>query len=384
MNKKDFTWIEKRFGTRFANILKTNLSDNNADRVLDKFIINDLSEILQVIPTKEDKITYEVLNSDLSQVAVEVVADYTEIQNPTEEQDKYAEIVSYGPAQYCKKNDTLYVQGIYGYELGTNRQSNEELMLVVDDVVVNSNDDVRLTVHAINGKTINNIMIVPTIDEGTSMFLCGHINDGNIYSLGTIDVPMIENYIQKFDISFEENSSNVKGVITENSLLNTEELIALNVFNIRKNNSLLIGVASNQEHTTKGIWKQAGKEMYYNSASMNEAVLIDMCKRAFSNSLYNHSDTKILLAGCELAGTIYKTLQDNVITSPFGNIIMHVYNTFSDVGYDGMGIVLDPAYAKFYSKSPLKATFNNDIMTFTEECCVVLENSKTHMRIVKA
>lgn len=353
----------------------------------DDFIVTDLSDLFKPISTNDQIITYCPYEWQRLVTCTEIVEDYEE---PTAQSiTSNIATLRLNDASSISINDTLIVQGIYGYNESGTMPSREEAVLYITDIDYNSNE---VQCYCINGKKIGNFyQCVPSIEEGTIIIYAGKASD-NIHLYPNTLTPISDavQYTQQFEYSFYEDKSKIKGkIINYNNFSNTE-LVEIRRFISRKNTSYLLGVKGldDQPKTMRGIWKQAGKEFVYNSQGLLDSnSYIDMARKAFSG-IHNNSKKKFILAGSELAGTFGKSGVFNEkyeYNSPFGTLRYFYYPILDDAGMSGNGIIIDPEYINIYVKSPLKGTFDsaNGIMTFTEESTVILKNTKSHMRIVK-
>lgn len=307
-----------------------------------------------------------------------------------------------GPHIY-NPGDYILVQWTYGYEPDGITLSEDWLVLYVDDV---SNDGYDLEVLAVNGKKINDVFTVPSISRGTVLIRMGNSYQRNFipdkqYLIDNPQYffdPSVESYniCQYFNKTLIEDSSKINGIINENTETNEQENRLIQKFIIDRNMSLLFGeyhlydeqIEGDLPNLCNGIWYQAGKEYAYGDDGFTEETLIDLLREAFTGDVI-HSDFKILLCGSELAGYLMQRLGNSYIyKSTLGTIYVICNEIFDYAGKESCGIVIDPMYFKKYITTPFSGKIytnesDDKVLLLEEECCMVLENRKAHMRIIK-
>lgn len=155
---------------------------------------------------------------------------------------------------------------------------------------------------------------------------------------------------------------------------------------------------------TGGIWNQTGNTFEYDTLD-NEAALIDLCKRAFTNNA--GSSRKVLIGGTGLIEQLHKIehsrflsadqmttkwgLDFTEIHSKFGTLYVLLSEVFDQCGMPGGGMVIDPEYITKYSHVPFRTerlnlrsagVRNTDAIVITEASCLVLRYPGSHLRII--
>lgn len=311
-------------------------------------------------------------------------------------------------------SDTILVQGVYGYDASGTKQSNEELVLYV----VSRDDNNGMKVQAVNGKKIGDVEgCVPSIDEGTPLIRMGRAaTELDVMSPQFEALPQkAQQYCQIFKMQVEQSTLQKLSNKEVPWTMNDQEEAAIYDMRLGMEKSFLFGVkgkiwdSAKKEHVmlTGGIWKQAGKEFFYNAQSMNQESIIDMMRRAFTGNA--GSKRKILIGGSELIGTINKLDYQRVITasdtvtkwgidftelrSKFGTLYVLLSEVFDECGMAANGMIIDPEYLQKYVHQPFSAETLNlkasgvrnvDATVLTETSCLVLRYPKAHMRIIRA
>jgi hypothetical protein len=155
---------------------------------------------------------------------------------------------------------------------------------------------------------------------------------------------------------------------------------------------------------TGGIWNQTDNTFEYDSLS-SESALIDLCKKAFTNSA--GSSRKVLIGGTGLIEQLNKIDHSRVLSaeqsttkwgldfteihSKFGTLYVLLSEVFDQCGMPDGGMVIDPEYITKYSHVPFRTerlnlrsagVRNTDAIVITEASCLVLRYPASHMRIV--
>ncbi len=156
---------------------------------------------------------------------------------------------------------------------------------------------------------------------------------------------------------------------------------------------------------TGGIWNQTSKEFTYNKDTLDSRILINMMRKAFSDS--NGSTRKVLLAGSGLIERLNSLEHNRVLSgnervtkwgvdfdyvvSKFGSLYVARCEVFDLCGMEDYGMIVDPEYITKYSHVPFSAeriSFHNqgvrntEAVVLTEASCLVLRYPNAHMRIV--
>lgn len=158
---------------------------------------------------------------------------------------------------------------------------------------------------------------------------------------------------------------------------------------------------------TGGIWNQTEKEFAYNKDALDSRMLINMMRKAFSDS--NGSTRKVLLAGSGLIERLNSLEHNRVLSgnervtkwgvdfdyvvSKFGSLYVARCEVFDLCGMEDYGMIVDPEYITKYSHVPFSAerisfhkqgVRNTEAVVLTEASCLVLRYPNAHMRIVPA
>ena len=158
---------------------------------------------------------------------------------------------------------------------------------------------------------------------------------------------------------------------------------------------------------TGGIWNQTEKEFAYNKDALDSRMLINMMRKAFSDS--NGSTRKVLPAGSGLIERLNSLEHNRVLSgnervtkwgvdfdyvvSKFGSLYVARCEVFDLCGMEDYGMIVDPEYITKYSHVPFSAerisfhkqgVRNTEAVVLTEASCLVLRYPNAHMRIVPA
>lgn len=156
---------------------------------------------------------------------------------------------------------------------------------------------------------------------------------------------------------------------------------------------------------TGGIWNQTSNTFEYDSLTTENSI-VDLCKRAFTNSA--GSRRKVLIGGSGLIEQLHKIehvrylsgeqtttkwgLDFTEIHSKFGTLYVLLSETFDQCGMADCGMIIDPEYITKYSHVPFRTerlnlrkagVRNTDAIVITEASCLVLRYPQSHLRIVK-
>lgn len=353
-------------------------------------------------------------NVDTKPTTAEVATEYVEPAAGSATADDTRITLSTSNDEMFDVSDTILVQGVYGYDASGTKQSNEELVLYV----VSRDDNNGMKVQAVNGKKIGDVEgCVPSIDEGTPLIRMGRAaTELDVMSPQFEALPQkAQQYCQIFKMQVEQSTLQKLSNKEVPWTMNDQEEAAIYDMRLGMEKSFLFGVkgkiwdSAKKEHVmlTGGIWKQAGKEFFYNAQSMNQESIIDMMRRAFTGNA--GSKRKILIGGSELIGTINKLDYQRVITasdtvtkwgidftelrSKFGTLYVLLSEVFDECGMAANGMIIDPEYLQKYVHQPFSAETLNlkasgvrnvDATVLTETSCLVLRYPKAHMRIIRA
>ncbi len=158
-------------------------------------------------------------------------------------------------------------------------------------------------------------------------------------------------------------------------------------------------------YLTGGIWNQTSKRFDVNVNTLNEAHLVELCSKAFTQN--NGSKRKILIGGTGLIEAINKInphrivvgqnsfvkwgLEFREIVSNFGKLYVLHSEIFDECGHANDGMVIDPDYITKYTHIPFNiekldlrtsGIRNTDAVVLTEASCLVLRYPSAHMRII--
>lgn len=157
--------------------------------------------------------------------------------------------------------------------------------------------------------------------------------------------------------------------------------------------------------TTGGIYMQAAKDFTLSNASLTEASLVEMLRKAFTGT-GGGSTRKLLVGGSELISALSRIptthvvmgaqtytrwgIDFNEITSKFGTLLVKYNEVFDICGHSADGLVFDPQYLTKYAHVPFKAERldlrtsgqrNTNAVVATEASCLVLRCPDAHMRV---
>jgi len=156
---------------------------------------------------------------------------------------------------------------------------------------------------------------------------------------------------------------------------------------------------------TEGIWRQAGKEIEIDLASLDHNTLIDMLRECFTGN--GSSRKKVLIAGSDLISALNKLENTKVITatdqvtiwgidfsvlqSKFGRLHVVYSDVFDSMGMAGAGLVVDPEYIQKHVFIPFRRDVldlrksgqrNTEAAVYTEASCLTLRYPEAHVRII--
>ena len=306
--------------------------------------------------------------------------------------------------------DTILVQNTSGYN-PDGSESGQDLMLYVL-----SRDTNGVTVMAVNGSNVGGVSnCIPEISVGTTL-----VRMGRAASELDVQSPQFEslptknrNLCQIFKMQVEQSTLQRLANKEVGWTMSDQEEAAVYDMRLGMEKSFLFGVArqlwdnSKKEYVyfTGGIWNQAGKDHYLESADETGALdMVELMRQAFTGNA--GSKRKILIGGSELISRISKQEYTRVITagqhvskwgidftelrSKFGCLYLLLSEVFDEVGMSGSGIVIDPEYIQKYTHIPFSTeqlnlkksgVRNVDALVMTEASCLVLRYPKAHMRI---
>ena len=306
--------------------------------------------------------------------------------------------------------DTILVQNTSGYN-PDGSESGQDLMLYVL-----SRDTNGVTVMAVNGSTEDGVSnCIPEISAGATL-----VRMGRAASELDVQSPQFEslptknrNLCQIFKMQVEQSTLQRLANKEVGWTMSDQEEAAVYDMRLGMEKSFLFGVArqlwdnSKKEYVyfTGGIWNQAGKDHYLESADDSGTLdMVELMRQAFIGNA--GSKRKILIGGSELISRISKQDYTRVITagqhvskwgidftelrSKFGCLYLLLSEVFDEVGMSGSGIVIDPEYIQKYTHIPFSTeqlnlkksgVRNVDALVMTEASCLVLRYPKAHMRI---
>ena len=306
--------------------------------------------------------------------------------------------------------DTILVQNTPGYDANGN-ENNQDLMLYVI-----SRDNNGVTVMAVNGPTVNGIPnCIPEISTGVSLVRMGRAaSELDVQSPQFEALPMkSRNLCQIFKMQVEQSTLQRLSNKEIGWTMSDQEEAAVYDMRLGMEKSFLFGTArqlwdnNKKEYVyfTGGIWNQAGKEHYIESATeLTVSDMVELMRKAFTGNA--GSKRKILIGGSELISRISKLDYTRVITagqhvskwgidftelrSKFGCLYVLLSEVFDEVGMENCGIVIDPEYIQKYTHIPFSTeqlnlkksgVRNVDALVMTEASCLVLRYPKAHMRL---
>lgn len=349
-------------------------TDENGGNI---FSVFDMEKIFKPILTDKNIVSAEYPDFGNIATMVYLLSDYTEPSSSTITSNIATLYIDAG-VDDIKVGDILIPQNVYGYRQDGTTLTNTYLEIVV---VAVDKEEGTISCYAINGKKIGNFyQCVPSIDEGEALVFAGGKREGLQRMIRMLEKSC---KMQEMSLSFEEESSVIKGEINSHTRLNNNEVAMLNEFVSSRNISFLFGVAGNNENPPLmgGVFWEAGSEFLYNASGLSEEAIDTMMRTAFSFDC-NGSDQKILLGGSTLIKSIITNGGKKKIVSPYGVLDCCYCRAFDEMGHAGNGIILDPAYLKIYNKTPLRGEFKDGVMNFYEEAAILATNTRTHTRII--
>ncbi len=306
--------------------------------------------------------------------------------------------------------DTILVQNTPGFDVN-GRENNQDLMLYVI-----SRDNNGVTVMAVNGPTVNGIPnCIPEMSSGVTLVRMGRAaSELDVQSPQFEALPMkSRNLCQIFKMQVEQSTLQRLANKEIGWTMSDQEEAAVYDMRLGMEKSFLFGTArqlwdnNKKEYVyfTGGIWNQAGKEHYIESATeLTVSDMVELMRKAFTGNA--GSKRKILIGGSELISRISKLDYTRVITagqhvskwgidftelrSKFGCLYVLLSEVFDEVGMENCGIVIDPEYIQKYTHIPFSTeqlnlkksgVRNVDALVMTEASCLVLRYPKAHMRV---
>ena len=307
--------------------------------------------------------------------------------------------------------DTILVQNTPGFDVN-GRENNQDLMLYVI-----SRDNNGVTVMAVNGPTVNGIPnCIPEMSSGVTLVRMGRAaSELDVQSPQFEALPMkSRNLCQIFKMQVEQSTLQRLANKEIGWTMSDQEEAAVYDMRLGMEKSFLFGTArqlwdnNKKEYVyfTGGIWNQAGKEHYIESATeLTVSDMVELMRKAFTGNA--GSKRKILIGGSELISRISKLDYTRVITagqhvskwgidftelrSKFGCLYVLLSEVFDEVGMENCGIVIDPEYIQKYTHIPFSTeqlnlkksgVRNVDALVMTEASCLVLRYPKAHMRVL--
>ena len=306
--------------------------------------------------------------------------------------------------------DTILVQNTPGYD-ATGKESRQDLMLYVV-----SRDNNGVSVMAVNGPTVGGVAnCIPEISKGVSL-----VRMGRAASELDVQSPQFEalpvksrNLCQIFKMQVEQSTLQRLANKEVGWTMSDQEEAAVYDMRLSMEKSFLFGSArqlwdnNKKEYVyfTGGIWNQAGKDMFIESATeLTVNNMVEMMRQAFTGNA--GSKRKILVGGSGLISRISKLDYTRVITagqhvskwgidftelrSKFGCLYVLLSEVFDEVGMENCGLIIDPEYIQKYTHIPFSTeqlnlkksgVRNVDALVMTEASCLVLRYPKAHMRV---
>ena len=215
--------------------------------------------------------------------------------------------------------DTILVQNTPGYDIAGN-ESTQDLMFYVM-----SRDTNGVTVMAVNGPTVGGVAnCIPAISSGVTL-----VRMGRAASELDVQSPQFEalpvksrNLCQIFKMQVEQSTLQRLSNKEVGWTMSDQEEAAVYDMRLGMEKSFLFGSArqlwdnNKKEYVyfTGGIWNQAGKDHYIESASdISVNDIVDLMRKAFTGNA--GSKRKILIGGSGLISCISKLDYTRVITA---------------------------------------------------------------------
>ena len=215
--------------------------------------------------------------------------------------------------------DTILVQNTPGFDVN-GRENNQDLMLYVI-----SRDNNGVTVMAVNGPTVNGIPnCIPEMSSGVTLVRMGRAaSELDVQSPQFEALPMkSRNLCQIFKMQVEQSTLQRLANKEIGWTMSDQEEAAVYDMRLGMEKSFLFGTArqlwdnNKKEYVyfTGGIWNQAGKEHYIESATeLTVSDMVELMRKAFTGNA--GSKRKILIGGSELISRISKLDYTRVITA---------------------------------------------------------------------
>ncbi len=308
--------------------------------------------------------------------------------------------------------DTILVQNVPGYAIDGSTESSQDLILYVVERTADG-----LTVMTVNGPTINGVPnCFPEIMQGVNLIRMGRAaSELDVQSPQFEALPKKErNLCQIFKMQVEQSTLQRLANKEVGWTMSDQEEAAVYDMRMGMEKSFLFGTArklwdnNKKEYVyfTGGIWNQAGKDCFIESATeMTTESMVKLMRDAFTGNA--GSKRKILIGGSGLISRISKLDYSRIITagqhvskwgidftelrSKFGCLYVLLSEVFDEVGMEDNGIVIDPEYIQKYTHIPFSTeqlnlkksgVRNVDALVMTEASCLVLRYPKAHMRVI--
>ncbi len=353
-------------------------------------------------------------NVDTKPTSTEMAQDYEEPTQASVSGDDTRIILPVNDSEIFDPSDTILVQGVYGYEPGGTKRSNQELVLYV----ISRSQDGELRVQAVNGKKIGNVEgCIPSIEAGTTLIRMGRAaTELDVMSPQFEALPKkAQQFCQIFKMQVEQSTMQKLANKEVDWTMTDQEEAAIYDMRLGMEKSFLFGtkariwdnVKKENVMLTGGIWWQAGKEFTYsNNNDLTQESIVDLMRQAFTGNA--GSKRKILIGGSGLIGRLNKLDYHRVITatdtvtkwgidftelrSKFGTLYVLLSEVFDECGMEDNGMIIDPDYLQKYVHQPFSAETLNlkasgvrnvDATVLTETSCLVLRYPMAHMRIIR-
>lgn len=299
--------------------------------------------------------------------------------------------------------------------------------LVSGVTVTKGTQKVNLIIYVLSVEldTIKAIAINNTVDGIGTFPAASGLTNKNLIRMGRaateldVQTPQFEalpqkenNLCQIFKTQIEQSTIQRMADKEVNWTFNDQEEVAITDMRLSMEKSFIFGqrarimVPDKNEEVllTEGIWWQAGKEFNISTDSFGTDVMVDLCRKAFTDG---SSSKKILLAGSGLIQLLHSLDYTKVVTASqvvtkwgidfteyvtkFGTLYIVMSQLFDQCGMQNNGMIIDPEYITKYVHTPLhidrldlrtSGVRNTEAVVVTEASCVVLRHPNAHFRIV--
>ena len=273
-----------------------------------------------------------------------------------------------------------------------------------------------IKVIAINN-TVDGVSVLP---DASSFSKAKIIRMGRAATELDVQTPQFEalpqkenNLCQIFKTQIEQSTIQRMADKEVNWTFNDQEEVAITDMRMSMEKSFLFGHRArimapdkNEEILfTGGIWWQAGNEEILSADTFQETDMVDLCRKAFTDSC--GSSKKILIGGSGLIRLLHNMEYSRILTATqavtkwgidfteyvtkFGTLYIIMSELFDQCGHANDGMIIDPEYITKYIHTPLhidrldlrtSGVRNTEAVVVTEASCVVLRHPGAHMRII--